>query len=186
MGHDRIIQFASVANHIGDPGERPNKAQKVLMHSARLARAQLSSVLPHWISPTSFSLPLRRTTLATLTRGWKAPEKYDVQRPFGHVQLSSVLPHEVSPSSSSLPLWRTTLAPWREAEEHLRSMMYSVRLDITEFVERSSKAISDRPWALNFRVLLRLGVRALAVCFTTQRGRCSPDLPPSEVYQLNR
>lgn len=56
--------------------------------------------------------------------------------------------------------------------------MHSVRSDNTGFAERSSKAISERPWALNFRVLLRLRVRTLTVCFTTQRGRCSPDLPP--------
>jgi hypothetical protein len=124
-----IIQFTSVANHIGDPGERPNKTQKVLMHSARLARDQLSSVLPHWISPTSFSLPLRRTTLATLTRGRKAPEKYDVQRPFGQVQLSSALPHWISSTSFSLPLWRTTLATLTSGQKAPERMLYSVRLN---------------------------------------------------------
>jgi hypothetical protein len=49
---------------------------------------------------------------------------------------------------------------------------------ITGFIERSSKALSDRPWALNFRVLLRLRIRTPHACFTTRRSRCSLDLPP--------
>jgi hypothetical protein len=56
--------------------------------------------------------------------------------------------------------------------------MHSARLDHTEFAERSSETISERPWALNFRVLLRLGVRVLTECFTTLQARYSPDLPP--------
>jgi hypothetical protein len=40
------------------------------------------------------------------------------------------------------------------------------------------RAISRSPRALNFRVLLRLRVRTLAECFTTQRGRSSLDLSP--------
>jgi hypothetical protein len=56
--------------------------------------------------------------------------------------------------------------------------MHSARLDYTELAERSSETISERPWALNFRVLLRLGVRVLTACFTTLQDRYSPDLSP--------